>query len=286
MLRRQVFVSLLVSACIAPVMAGETSNQWNLKDKLKFSDKVDVFGSVEVGGGNAKKSPRMDGEGAELSSMSLGATYKPNDKFEISTSVIAAPLEVDEATVKWHALPNAKLDIVAGKKYLPMGNTTETEMISDPLTQQLSEIRRDTVLQASSKQGSFKAKGYVFNGKSSQGSVGGKRKNGYGLGIGYATKTASAGVDYLSNLAESNAIVVKNVAKNVPAVAVHGSLEMGHVTLLGEHLTATQAFQAGDLGGLIHAAIKPSATHLEADIDLQHERTVALAWSKGKHTQD
>ena len=49
---------------------------------------------------------------------------------------------------------------------------------------------------------------------------------------------------------------------------------------------ATKSFQAGDLadadGDSLTAAAKPSATHMEADIDLNNDRTLAMSWNKTK----
>ncbi len=261
-MRKQLLASLMTTTLSSPLLAAEISEQ------------LEVYGTIELEYGASRGDSGND-YGTALATGALGATFKPNDKFDITTTFlyeedlheVATPAEVDEAFVAWHALPDEKLDISAGKQYLPFGSF-ETAMVSDPLTLDLGETRHDKVLMASGKPSdNISATAYGFEGES---------KDGYGVGIGYATENAHAGVDYLSSLLESD----------VGAVSIHGTVTMNRVTLTGEHLSATESFKTGDLDGTITTQAKPSATHLEASYDLNNDRTVALAWNKTKDAEE
>jgi hypothetical protein len=182
-------------------------------------------------------------------------------------------------------LPDEKLDMTVGRQYLPFG-AFEKAMISSPLTKDLAEASQDKVLLASHKQGNFQTKGYVFAGTSPNTGGTGKHDAGYGLSVGYETDAATLGVDYLSNLAETNHFETNDVASEIPAIAVHGLTKIGRVTLIGEHIAAAKAFQPGDLDGAVTVAAKPATSQLEADVDLNNDRTVALAWSSSSNAAE
>lgn len=260
-MKQQLLAALITASLSTPLMA------------LEVNDQLEVFGTIELEYG-ASRGDSGNEYGTALATGALGATLKPNDKFDISTTLlyeedlhaVATPAEIDEAFVAWHAMPDEKLDISAGKQYLPFGSFA-TAMVSDPLTLDLGETRQDKVLAASGRLGNISASAYGFQGES---------KDGYGAGIRYETNNANVGMDYLSSLLESD----------VGAVSVHGGVNLGKVALLGEHLTATKALQPGDLDGSITTKAKPSATHLEASYDLNDDRTMAVAWNRTKDAAD
>ena len=279
-MKQPLWVSLTVLALVSPVWAAEVSDQ------------LEVFGNVEVQYGAIRGD--VDHEyGTALSTAAVGAKVKPNDKFDVTASwlyeenlhSVETPLDIDEAYATWHALADEKLDISAGKKYLPFGSYTSA-MISDPLTLQLGETRRDAVLQANGKNGNLSATGYIFEGKSTKPADEGDHKNGFGLGLGYENDKVGGGIHYMSNLAESDNFDPKDVARKIPAVSIHGQAELGRVTVIGEHLMATKSFQEGDLDEEITTAAKPSATQLEANLDLNNERVLAVAWNQTRNAEE
>jgi hypothetical protein len=273
-----------------------TSPAWavNINEQMEITGGVQlIYGTrdseVDDGASNISNE-KVDGFAAQA--VTLGAVYKPNEHVDATVSalyeeeideVVTEP-EIDQAFVTWHALPDAKLDIAAGNQYLPFGKY-ETAMVHDPMTLDLGEGWRDKTLSANSKRGNLSATGFVFAAEATQ-TDGSEHDQGYGVGVSYDTETAHAGVDYINNFGESGGFAdVNNSAKQVPGIAVHGSTKLGRVTLLGDHVTATKSFQAGDLAddaGSLTTAAKPSATHIEADIDLNNDRTIAVAWNKTK----
>lgn len=295
-MQKTLLASLIATALTTPLQTVQA---------VEVSDQLEVFGTIEVEYGN-NKIKAADGtstteKGSALATGAFGSIIKPNDKFDITTSflyeedlnAVATPLELDEAFVTWHAMPEEKLDITAGKKYLSFGKY-DTSMVSDPLTLELGETNRKEVLQASTKNGNLSATGYLFNGEAEKTNGTGKHKSGFGLSVGYETEKLSGGIDYVSNITESGGFGdVNNASKKVPGVSIYGSTKLGNVTLMGEHLMATKAFQAGDLASadedgdgapdsVLDATAKPAATHLEAAFDLQNDRTIAIGWDKTK----
>ena len=246
----------LLSAAIAmtltsPVMA------------VEVSDQLEVYGKMEVEYGAV----RADDEhqyGTYLDIAEFGTTIRPNEHFDIVTSWlyeeyiddVETPLEIDEAYVNWHALPDDKLNIIAGKQYLPFGNF-ETAMITDPLTLELGETRQDKAVLANSKHNNLSTAAYSFKGEN---------KNGYGLTVGYETEKAKLGVDYQTNLREADAA----------ALALHGSTTLGKTTVRAEHMSALQAFEDGS---------KPAASRIEANYDLNNDHIIAAQYQKTKDAE-
>ncbi|MEN9424325.1 MAG: hypothetical protein RL122_1708 [Pseudomonadota bacterium] len=289
-MKKTLLALLITTALTNPVWAVNINEQMEITGGVQL-----IYGTrdseVEDGAGNISNE-KVDGFAAQA--VTLGAVYKPNEHVDATISalyeeeidgVVTDP-EIDQAFVTWHARPDDKLDISAGNQYLPFGKY-ETAMVHDPLTLDLGEGWRDKTLTATSKQSNLTATGFAFAAEATQTADGSKHDQGYGIGISYDTETAHAGVDYINNLGESGGFAdVNNSTDVVPGVAVHGSAKLGRVTVLGEHIMATKSFQTGDLadadGGSLTAAAKPSATHIEADIDLNNDRTLAMSWNKTK----
>lgn len=235
----------LAIACFNPAMA------------VEINEHLEVSGTLDVEYGAVRGDVEHE-QGSYVAMALVGATVRPNDKldmtanwiYEENINSVETPVEVDEAYATWHAKEDGQLDVSFGKKYLPFGDF-ETAMVSDPLTLELGETRHDRVLQASGKHGSVDTAGYVFKGET---------ENGYGGSLNYGTEQATVGLDYLSHFLD----------EDVPALALHGTTGLGKITLRGEHLSATKALDDG---------AKPAASRLEADIDLNSDRTLAVAWN-------
>ncbi|WMP18744.1 LbtU family siderophore porin [Thiothrix lacustris] len=254
---------------------------------LEPSKKLEIVGAVELKYGMSRgDSGHVNGPIADKAE--LGITYKPTDKFDLNVVGLYEDkkLSTDEVKVTWHAMPDDKLDVTAGKQYFPFGSF-ESAMVSDPITKEFGESRRNKVLQVASKRRNLQTTGYVFEGKSAQTGGTGTHKNGYGFSVGYEAEAGTVGVDYLSNLAESKHYGdINDVANQIPAIAVHGTRKVGRMALSGESMAALKAFQPGDLGGAVTVAAKPTATHLEAALDLHNDRTVAVAWNGTSNAQE
>lgn len=286
-MKKRLPATLLVTALASPVWALEVNDQLEITGEVAL-----IYGTrqsaVDAGtGSHHTKSV----SGFAPKQVTLETVYKPNDKIAFTASAlyeaeideVITPAEIDQAFVTWHAQPEGKLAIAAGKQYLPFGRY-ETAMVHDPLTLDFGEGWREKSLTASRKHGNLTLRGFVFEAKATHTPHGNKHANGYGLGVSHDTETSHLGADYLSNLAESGGFAeVNNSAESVPGIAVHGRTKRGRVALLGEHVFASKSFAAGDLAndsGSLTVPAKPAATHLEVAVDLNQDRTLAIAWNR------
>lgn len=285
MYNKTLLAVLFTSTCLTPVWAAS------------LNEHVEVFGEIAAIYGKRSTDNRAEdgtiqkakADGLAAKKINLGGIFKPSPQFDATVSVlyeeeideVITKPEFDQAFVTWHALPEGKLDVAAGYQYLPFGKYA-TAMVHDPLTLELGEGWREQTLVVSSKQGNLTAHGFAFAPEATYPN-GSKHDAGYGVGVNYATETVDMGMEYLSNLTESGGFKeLNNAAEAVPGIAIHGNVKLGRVTLLAEHVTATKDFQAGDLAndaGGLEGKAKPAASHVEANLDLGNDRTLAVAWN-------
>jgi hypothetical protein len=264
----------------------------------EVDEHLEIIGKYEVEYANVH-SAAGNRDGTTLGIGELGVIVKPNDKVNVMTSWIyegkvdaadadKTPFENDEAYVQFHALPDEKLDIIAGKQYLPFGKF-DSAMITDPLTLQMGETRKDKALVVSSKQGKFSGKVYGFDSDSSNIADGKKFGTGYGAGVGFDGKVFgkpfAAGVDYISNIAEAGGFADGDVSRKIPAVTYHSTSKWGRVTFNSETMAALKALEPGDLGGNVATSEKPAASRSEVAFDLHNDRTIAATWNATRHAQ-
>lgn len=271
-MKKQMLAAVISAAFATPAFAVEVSDQLEVTGEIKA-----IYGHYKSNGVTTK--------GIATQAATLGAVIKPNDKFDITTSLlyeeevdeIVTPAEFDQAFITAHVLPDEKLDIAVGKQYLPFGKF-ETAMVHDPVTLDFGEGWSDETLIARSKRGNVTTHAFGFRGQSGQ-------KGNYGVGISYddEEKGRSVGMDYLANLsAPDNFAGVNNANNNVPGIALHGSTKLtDKVTVFGEHILATKKFDNG-----INPPVKPSATHIETQVDLGKDRMLAVSWEGSKDAND
>jgi hypothetical protein len=225
---------------------------------------------------------------ADLSG-SLEISINPNDALSFHTTIgkrRETALEIDEAYVDWIVRDDETVSLQAGKKFAPFGEFS-TAMISSSLPTQLGETDPETIIEGSVElDDTTTLQAYIFKGSSPQTDGVGKHELAYGVAFNYETETITMGAGWLSNLAESDAFEVNDVARKVPAAVLHAEVTSGRFTLIGEHLTATKNFSADDLDEDITEAAKPSANQLEVSVELNNKGTLALAWNTTKEAAE
>jgi hypothetical protein len=195
-------------------------------------------------------------------------------------------LEIDEAYVAWTVRDDETVSLQAGKKFAPFGEFS-TAKISASLPTQLGETDPEAIIEGSVElDDTTTLQAYIFKGSSPQTDGVGKHELAYGVAFNYETETITMGAGWLSNLAESDAFEVNDVARKVPAAVLHAEVTSGRFTLIGEHLTATKNFSADDLDEDITEAAKPSANQLEVSVELDNKGTLALAWNTTKEAAE
>ncbi len=215
----------------------------------------------------------------------LALTLTPHPRFELYTLLLQTrEFGVNEAVATWHVGEDGKLDVSFGREYLPFGSF-ESAMVSYPLTQVQGSIRGEEVLKLSTQWRSFDSAVYAFEGASSV--VGtDQQSHGYGLRLSYGNDNGYLGLDYISNLAETSQFSQEAVGRDIPGLSLHGEITFGRFTLLTEYITTARTLKPGDLGGEISVSARPSSWNLEMDIDLDKERTLAIAWNETNDTDE
>ena len=151
-----------------------------------------------------------------------------------------------------------------GKMYLPFGRYN-TAMWTTPETKSLAQIQDTTTLLGFSKNG-FYAEAFAYNTyQTSQNAFSEEGGANLGYKITAGNHPFEIGSSYISNIADSlgmrdtgfgndsstdfEGFEVNDVdlAHDVPGANVYGSIGLGHFTLIGEYVTATESFDPNDL---------------------------------------
>jgi len=165
------------------------------------------------------------------------------------------PVDVDEAFITLGGTEQVPVYLRGGKMYLPFGNFT-SNMISDPLTLELGEIRESAV-EVGYEQAGFSMTGYIFNGDIDEAGKDSHIDN-FGVAIGYTLEqdnfTIDSGICYINNLIDSDGYGDAFEDGQDEAAAMGNTLELNdyvggfgaHLvvgvagfTIVGEYITAT-----------------------------------------------
>ena len=169
-------------------------------------------------------------------------------------------VEVDIASASYSPADSG-FSFLLGQDYLPFG-AYETALVNDPLSLDIGEARETTFI-VNYENDAFNGAFYIFNGD--QDEDGKDRLVNYGARLAVANDTFSIGLDYLSNLADSDGLQEKDFgyktgAGVVDGVSVYGSINVGAMTIMAEHLSALDDFGADGKGS------EPSASQFEVAV--------------------
>lgn len=204
------------------------------------------------------------GLGAELSenaSAQVVLLYEEND----------TPIEVDVAILTFD-LPGSAFTFTLGQDYLPFGQY-HTALVSDPLSLEIGETRETSVVLLY-EQDLIHGAVYVFNGDQDQ--DGKDQVNNFGVRFGVASNQMAFGLDYASNIADSDGLQDRNFgyaagADPVAGASVYGLVQFGEVTVSAEHLTVLDPLLVDGAG------TEPAASNVELSL-MSGDYTVGLAF--------
>ena len=172
---------------------------------------------------------------------------------------------LDEANITLGKTETFPYYLTAGKLYVPFGYYA-TNMIQDPLTQQLGEINPKGVILGYEANG-ITATVFSYNGID-EGDADNDTINGYGASLSYAQEQENmgfnGGIAYVSNLGDSSElseIVDQNIANEVPAIALNLGMHYDAFSFIGEYIAALDSFNANVLG--TNNTPEPKALNLE-----------------------
>ncbi len=224
-------------------------------DKTKSSDIA--LATIEIG---------LDGQVSEWSSAHILLKYEEGEDDD--------HVFVDEGTISLGNMDKFPVMLMAGKMYMPFG-AYNSNMISDPLTLEIGETN-DSAVQLLTEINGFYATAYIFNGKTNEAGDD-DIINTYGANIGYTMSndnfSMDAGIDWLSNMADSNGMAdyisttTSTIAESVGGFSAHVTIEVAGFTLISEYLTALNDFTLGEVDFNGQGA-EPSAYNVEAAYSL------------------
>jgi hypothetical protein len=251
---------------------------------------VEFYGVVEVEAMNGDDHTGADGSDITLATVELGFDFSAFDDW-VTGSFVA--LHEDDDTDKWEVdqafftVGNTEeypIYLSAGRMYVPFGNY-ETNLVSDTLALEIGETR-EAAIQVGFAKDNWHGSGYVFNGDVDE--SGDDRVENFGFNIGYAMagedNALDVGLSWINSLSDSDGIegtVTAPIRDYVSGYSVHGVYRTGPWSFIGEYLSATEDFQAGELAWKGTGA-EPSAYNLEVGYDFEafggRESNVALAF--------
>jgi len=239
---------------------------------------AEVSGAVEIemNSGEAYDSSEKSSDIA-LATVELGFDAKINDR--VSAHVLMLHEDdstesptIDEGTI---TITNGPISINAGRMYIPFGNF-ESHMISDPLTLEIAETQ-EAAIEFGYEANGFRASVYAFNGEADKNEEDNDVVDDYGISIGYSMKAGSVNLDfglyYLNNMAETDglegALANQNpttVEEHTAGMALHAIAKMDALTVILEHITASDDFNTLDLEfntANTPVKAKPAASNIE-----------------------
>ncbi len=243
------------------------SKQKSQAATAEWLDRITLSGLIEI------EASYSDPDDGSSESDLVVATVEVGLEAAISDSVSAnilflyeedeTDLEVDVATLNY-VWGETGFSFSVGQDYVPFGSF-ETHQINDTLALEIGETR-ETAFTASYESGLFAGSVFIFNGDEDEN--GQNTLQNFGVRLGVATDNFGIGVDYISNLGDSDTIqdadgdvALDSDGDSVDGASFYASAGIGNVTLLAEYLTAFDEFSDS-------RSSEPEAFQLEAAIEV------------------
>lgn len=282
--------SLLVTSAVSKEGEAHAKAISNI-DSAHWINRLTVGGLLEVEASSAESFSGASSSDLTLATAELVFDARVNPSIDAHLSFLYeeddTPFEVDEATISV-ALDDSK-SVVMGQMYVPFG-AFETNMVSDPLTLELSEAR-ETALQFAYTRGAFQANAFIYNGAKTE-KTAQEKIDQFGVGIAYAMEreglSYDVGVDYMNNLADADGVTAQISATTlnqyIGAYIAHGIVKIGAFSFIGEYLAATDKFASSELAFNGRGA-EPSAINIEFGYDTMIAGQPAT-WAMGYQATD
>lgn len=246
---------------------------------------LNVAGLVEVEASHSAPYEGEDESGVSLATFELGVVAPMADWVEAGVTLLyeedETPLEVDVAYVTLGNAEEHPLFMTTGQLYVPFG-AYETRMVSEPLTLEIGETR-ELAWQLGFRANDLDGSLYAFDGDNDK--DGEDRIASWGANLRFAQKSGdaswAAGIGYISDLGDSDTlqdVIAGNLGSNntdfVAAWTVNAKAKFGRISLIGETVAATEAFDAAAVpwqaGG---AALSAWSLELGYDLELFRKAT-------------
>lgn len=238
----------------------------SLVDRLQFSAVIETEASYSDSNEAWEEDSTSD---LVVATVELGLEAQIDDKTSANLVFLYeeddTDLEVDIATLHFAEFLNANIELTLGQDYLPFGQF-HTALINDTLILEMAEIR-ETAAIINWQQGELSAAAYLFNGDVDAGD---DTLDNFGLSLAMTNEQYRLGLDYISNLLDSDAVsgLIEDAAltpsEQYGAVIVNASVHLADITLSAEYLRSEE-FKASKMGG--GADMQPEGLQLELAMD-------------------
>lgn len=254
--------------------------------------KLEISGAIEVEINSGKDHLAAKGSDIALATVELGFDAEINKN--VSAHILFLHEDdstesptIDEGTI---SITMGSIFLNAGRMYIPFGNF-ESNMVSDPLTLELAETQ-EAAIEFGFESGGLRASVYAFNGEADKVGVDQDLVDDFGISLSYAMKAGSMeidlGADYINNMAETDTfegvvLAGPTVTEHTAGVALHAIINMDALTVILEHVAASDDFNITDLEfNSLNAPVvaSPSASNIEVAYTMDmggREVTVAVA---------
>jgi hypothetical protein len=247
---------------------------------------IEIAGLVEVEASYADPYEGDSESDITLATFELGIAAQVTEWVEATASLLyeegETDLEVDIAQITIANEAVTPVYVNAGQFYLPFG-AYETNLVSDPLTLEIGEIRESAVEVGFVYEG-FGGSVYTFQGDNEV--DGDTRIDSWGANLGFAQEldavSWSVGAGYISNLGDSDSLrdTVVDPTDFTGGWTANLAVVAGDFNLIGEYLGAADSFDAAALSFDGNGA-KPEAWNIELGYSFEvfgRESVAAVAY--------
>ena len=254
--------------------------------------KLEISGALEVEINSGKDHLAAKGSDIALATVEIGIDAEINKNVSAHILLLHEDDSTESPTIDEGTLSinMGSMFLNAGRMYIPFGNF-ESNMVSDPLTLELAETQ-EAAIEFGFESGGLRASVYAFNGEADKATATVPADNDviddFGISLSYAMKAGSMeidfGADYINNMAETDALEgavlgFPSVTEHTAGIALHAIFNMGSLTVIAEHISASDDFNTADLQ-FNTAKASPSASNIEIAYTMDmsgREITVAVA---------
>ncbi|MFC1588636.1 LbtU family siderophore porin [Pseudomonadota bacterium] len=237
---------------------------------------IAISGAVEVEFNTGNDHTSAVSGDIALATVEIGFDAKINDNVSAHVLMLHEDDDteenvIDEGTI---SINMDSMFVNAGRMYVPFGNFG-SHMVSDPLTLELGETQ-EAAIEVGFESDGLRASIYAFNGEADKNETDNDVVDDFGISVSYSMKTddmnLNLGFDYINNMAETDGLEStiiggggpggNTIEEHTAGIALHAIINMDKLTVIVEHVMASDDFNNADLtfnGG----NASPSATNLE-----------------------
>lgn len=219
------------------------------KPSLHWANRIHVSGTAEL---DVRHENRRIGSRVAVNRLALAMDAHINTLASVHAQVLhedsaGQDVVLDEASITLGNPDTSAIRATIGKVVVPFGRFS-TQLLSDPLTQELAEAH-EKVVQLTVERGGWRGSGYLFHGDART-DRDDNLLDRFGLAVGYTLSRDNArmdlGVGYISAMEDADQLTEAlglqeagvTVTDHTSGLAAQAAMMLGPYTLTGEYITA------------------------------------------------